>query len=100
MRLSSAVLGVVCSLFLMSCGDDSVPPSTPLPSTPLPSPTPAPQTERDRQINNTQAASAVGYDGDAVKRSVQKVVTTLENHNAETQAAADSAAQAAPEITK
>ena len=95
MRLSSAILGVVCSLFLMSCGDDSVPPSTPLPS-----PTPAPQTERDRQINNTQAASAVGYDGDAVKRSVQKAVTTLENHNAETQAAADSAGQAEPEITK
>ena len=92
MRLCSAVLGVVCSLSQMSCGDE---PAADPKQTSQP-----PQTERDRQINNTQAASAVGYDGDALKRSVQKTVTTLENHTAETQAAADSAAQTAPETTK
>ena len=61
---------------------------------------PAPQTEQERQINNTQAASVVGYDGDALKRSVQKTVNNLENHTSQTQAATDSAAQAEPDASK
>ena len=92
MRLSFITLGIVCSFSLMSCGDE--------PAADVKPSKQQPQTERDRQINNTQAASAVGYDGDALKRSVQKTVTTLENHTAETQTAADSAAQATPEATK
>ena len=96
MRLSFIFLGVVCSLSLMSCGDEPTADAKTAP--------PGPQSERDRQINNTQAASAVGYDGDALKRSVQKTVNTLENHTAETQtatqAATDSAGQAAPDASK
>lgn len=92
MRQSLVVLGVMMSLALMSCGDEPATEAKPAPQ--------APQTERERQINNTQAASAVGYDGDALKRSVQKTVNTLEAHTAETQTAADSANQVQPETSK
>lgn len=83
MRLSLLILGAVCSWALSGCGEESTTEAKPANQ--------APQTERERQINNTQAASAVGYDGDAVKRSVQKTVNTLENHTAETSAATTSA---------
>ena len=96
MRLSLLILGVVCSWALNGCGEESSTEAKPV--------TQAPQTERDRQINNTQAASAVGYDGDALKQSVQKTVNTLENHTAETSAATTSATGTAspsePEVSK
>ena len=87
MRLSLLILGVVCSWALNGCGEES----SKAASTEAKPVTQAPQTDRERQINNTQAASAVGYDGDALKSSVQKTVNTLENHTSETSAATTSA---------
>ena len=89
MRVSTGVVLVILGA-LAGCGDD------PAPMANKAGQPPAPQSERDRQINNTQAVSAVGYDGDALKRSVQKTVNTLENHTAESQKATDAAAQAEP----
>lgn len=85
------------TLVVAGCGDE--PPAAGKAGSAKAAP-PAPQTERERQINNTQAASAVGYDGDALKESVQKTVNILEQHTAETQKTTDSAAQAEPDANK
>jgi predicted small lipoprotein YifL len=61
---------------------------------------PPPQTERERLINNTQAASAVGYDGQAVKRVVENMVKTSDAQQAKLDEAAQAAGQAEPEATK
>jgi hypothetical protein len=86
MRIPFIALSAL-TLFLVGCGDE---PAAPAKSAPA---APAPQTERERLINNTQAASVVGYDGEALKASVQKTVDTLDQHAAETQKAAEAAAQ-------
>ncbi len=90
MRLSYLACTAL-TMLLAGCGDE---PAAPSKTTP-----PAPQTERERQINNTQAASAVGYDGDALKASVQKTVNTLEQHTAETQKTTESV-QPEPDANK
>ncbi len=76
---------IAVTVFMVGCGDEPAAPAKPTP--------PAPQTERERLINNTHAASVVGYDGEALKASVQKTVETLDQHAADTQKAAESAAQ-------
>lgn len=69
------------ALLLLSACDD------------VPAPQPQkPQTEREKAINNTQAASVVGYDGDALKQSVQKMVDGAEKQDAKTKQATDAAA--------
>jgi hypothetical protein len=70
--ISCSIL-IVGSIALVGCGDEPAPTSQAKPDAPA-----APTSERERLINNTQAASAVGYDGDAVKRSVQGMVNTTD----------------------
>ena len=75
------LLGAVLS----GCGDEPQPTAaTPAPVTP--------QSERERAIDNTAAASAVGYDGEGLKASVQRTVDTLGQQKATSQQAIDSAA--------
>ena len=71
-------------LLLAGCGEE------PPPAPPAAPPSP-PQSQLDRDINATQAASAVGYDGDAVKRSVQKTVDAQQQRNEDAAAAAAAA---------
>ena len=85
-QLASALLGLVV---LAGCGDEPAKPTTA-------NPPPKPQTEQERQINNLGAASAVGYDGDALKRSVQKTVNIHDQQNAKLQEAAQAAGFADP----
>ena len=61
---------------------------------------PPPKTEQERLINNTQAASAVGYDGQAVKRQVQKTVDINNDHNAKIEEAANAAGLGDPDAAK
>ncbi len=61
---------------------------------------PPPKTEQERLINNTQAASAVGYDGQAVKRAVQRTVDINNDHNAKTEEAANAAGLGDPDAAK
>ncbi len=88
------VLSVPILMLLAACGDEPAQP---------PKLAPKPQTEREKAINNTQAASAVGYDGDALKQSVQTMVDGAGQQNqkaAEATAAASGAATAPAEPAK
>lgn len=77
---------------LAGCGDEPAPQADQA--------APAPQTERERLINNTQAASAVGYDGQGVKRVVEKMVKTSDAQQAKLEEAAQAAGQTEPEAAK
>ena len=77
---------------LASCGDEPAPQADQA--------APAPQTERERLINNTQAASAVGYDGQGVKRVVENLVKTSDAQQAKLEEAAQAASQTEPEAAK
>jgi hypothetical protein len=85
-----AVLPVL--LLLASCGDEPAPQADQA--------APPPQTERERLINNTQAASAVGYDGQGVKRVVENMVKTSDAQQAQLEEAAQAAGQAEPDAAK
>ena len=89
LRLSLPSLLLFC---LASCGDEPAPQADKA--------APPPQTERERLINNTQAASAIGYDGDGVKRVVEQMVKTSDAQQAQLQQAAQAASQAEPEAAK
>jgi hypothetical protein len=59
-------------LLLAGCGDE------PKPAAPPP---PPPQTGLQRDINATEAASAVGYDGEGIKQSIQRSVDAQQEQN-------------------
>lgn len=89
------LIPILAALALLSgCGDEpeaaKQPEQTP----------PPPRTEQERLINNTQAASAVGYDGQAVKRQVQKTVDLNNDHNAKIEEAANAAGLGDPDAVK
>ena len=69
-------------LLLAGCGEE------PQPASPPPAPL---KTQLQRDINATGAASAVGYDGDAIKRSIQKTVDAQEEQNRKAAEAAKAA---------
>ena len=79
--------------FLAGCGDE------PQASSPQPAPEP-PKSDLQRKIDNTEAASAVGYDGGAVKHAVQGMVDSNQRHNDRIQEAADATRDAEPEAEK
>ncbi len=58
-------------LALAGCGSD------PQPITP----TENPQREHQRQIDKAQAADTVGYDGQMIKRSLERTVDMTTEHN-------------------
>lgn len=80
------LLTAICGLLLTSCGEDPV--AAPMPQ--------KQQTDREKAINNTEAASAVGYDGDALKQTVQKMVDGADKQDAKTAEATAAAAGTAP----
>jgi uncharacterized lipoprotein YajG len=79
-----------CALvvLLAGCGDEPQPAAA--------TPAKEPVSAQQQQINNTAAASAVGYDGQAVKRAVQRTVDTNNRQNEELQKAVDAASQSDP----
>jgi hypothetical protein len=79
-------------LLLVGCGDEPAPQADQAAS--------PPQTERERLINNTQAASAVGYDGQGVKRVVENMVKTSDAQQAKLDEAAQAAGQTEPDAAK
>ncbi len=72
MRRSLLLLPV---FLLAGCGEE------PQPATPAPAPAALPKTQLERDINVTGAASAVGYDGDAIKQDIQKTVDAQQEQN-------------------
>lgn len=74
--------GAVGCLLLTSCGEDPV--AAPMPQ--------KQSSEREKAINNTEAASVVGYDGEALKHTVQKMVDGAEKQDAKTAEATAAAA--------
>lgn len=66
-------------LLLAGCGEEA--------PKPAPAPPSPPKTQQQRAIDSTEVSSAVGYDGAAIKRSVQGVVDAQEKHNADNAAA-------------
>lgn len=81
MRIRSLL--VLPLLALAGCGSD------PAPAQPPPKP---PATPLERDINAVGAASAVGYDGDALKQDVQRTVDLQQQRNAEAARATEAAA--------
>ncbi len=80
-------------VLLAGCGDE--------PQAQADKPAPKePVSEQQRLIDNTAAASAVGYDGQAVKRAVQRTVDANNKHNDELQKAAETAGQNEPADAK
>ena len=79
-------------VFVVGCGDDA---QTTAKNDKAAAP-PAPKTERERQINNIQAAGAVGYDGQALKKSVQTTADAADKRNDDLQKAAEAAGFAEP----
>ncbi len=87
-RIHRPLLLVVSVLFIAGCGDEPVTKDQAAPKPPA--------SEQERLINNTRAASAVGYDGEALKRSVQQTVNIYDQHNAKVTEAAEAAGLADP----
>lgn len=73
-------------LMLAGCGEEEAKPPPP-PMAPAP-----PTSELQRNINATEVSSAVGYDGEALKQSVQGAVDAQQKHNADSAAAQAAAA--------
>lgn len=89
------LIPILAALALLSgCGDE---PETAKQPEQAPA---SPKTDQERQINNLQAASAVGYDGQALKRSVQKTVDRNNDHNAKIEEAANAAGLGDPDAVK
>lgn len=96
LQVPGSLLAAGIVLLLTACGDDpqADPKSDPKAATQT-APEP-PKTERERLINNTQALDVVGYDGQAVKRNLQKTVNIYDKHNDDVQKAAEAAGLADP----
>ena len=75
-------LPLLAVLLIAGCGADA-------PAKPVPPPT----SQLQRDINATEAASAVGYDGEAIKHSIQATVDAQQEVNAQTAAAQQAAGQ-------
>jgi hypothetical protein len=80
---------IVPLVLLAGCGDDTNKPVGPVGPPPPP---PPPQTQLQHNINATEVSGVVGYDGEAIKRSVQGTVDAQQKRNAESEAARAAAA--------
>jgi len=76
-------------VMLAGCGDDTNKPTGPV--GPPPPATP-PKTQMQHNIDATEVSGVVGYDGEAIKRSVQGTVDAQQKRNAESEAARAAAA--------
>lgn len=72
---------ILGAALLAGCGDEEPPPAPASPSAPADS-------ARERELRKLKALDAVGHDGDAVRRQLERSIDAVEKRNRQTDEAA------------